>query len=186
MGSGSTGATNVYRNVGKVAGVSVFVIDFLKGYLPVIVTAFVEQSSTYRYGNGSQLTPIDPNHLLPVLTAAAALIGHSRSIFLGFKGGKSAATGLGTLFALDPAVGALTFLSWMIVLYFSKMVSLASILATFMCIPYMFVLHPITSYVVYCVLGFIYVTVRHKDNIGRILAGTEPKIGGTPKLTNKG
>jgi acyl phosphate:glycerol-3-phosphate acyltransferase len=115
---------------------------------------------------------------LIVLSASAALIGHSRSIFLGFKGGKSAATGLGTLFALDFRVGSLTFLIWMIVLYISKIVSIASILATASCIPLMIFFRPISSYICYCILGFIYVTLRHKANFGRILAGTEPKIGG--------
>ena len=75
--------------------------------------------------------------IFSVLTAAALLIGHSRSIFLNFKGGKSAATGLGTLFALNFWVGLCTFGTWMFVLYLSKMVSLASIIATASCIPYM-------------------------------------------------
>lgn len=178
VGSGSTGATNVYRNVGKVAGVSVFIIDFFKGYLPVIIAPWLMIVSVNGF-HGCHDETMDTYCLLPVLTAAAALIGHSRSIFLGFKGGKSAATGLGTLFALDLRVGVFTFLTWMIVLYISKIVSIASILATAACIPLMIFLRPIPSYICYCILGFIYVTLRHKANIGRILAGTEPKIGGT-------
>jgi len=189
VGSGSTGATNVYRNIGKIAGVSVFVLDFLKGYLPVAFAIALETGGAWRMMNGSAFPGnvlsegdwIDANHLLPVLLAMTALVGHSRSIFLGFKGGKSAATGLGTLFALDFRVGAFTFLTWMIVLYIGKMVSVASILATAMCIPLMIFFRPIPSYIIYCILGFIYVTARHKANIGRILAGTEPKIGGVSK-----
>ena len=114
---------------------------------------------------------------MPVLTATAALIGHSRSIFLEFKGGKSAATGLGTLFALDWRVGLFTFITWLFVLYIGKIVSIASILATVACVPLMMFFNPIPSYVGYCILGFIYVTIRHKANIGRIISGTEPKIG---------
>lgn len=182
IGSGSTGATNVYRNVGKAAGVLVFVIDFLKGFIPVFVVAVFPSTSCYAFPDLGCLgaKPIDPYYLMPVLTAMAALIGHSQSIFLDFKGGKSAATGLGTLFALDFRVGAFTFIIWMIVLYISKIVSIASMLATASCIPFMIFFRPIPSYICYCVLGFIYVTVRHKANIGRILAGTEPKIGGKP------
>ncbi len=181
VGSGSTGATNVYRNVGKVAGIAVFIIDFLKGYLPVL---FATESEKLYFMDkpwleGAYIEPTYESFLFPVLLATAALIGHSRSIFLGFKGGKSAATGLGTLFALDWRVGACTFITWMIVLYTSKIVSMASILATAACIPLMIFFQTIPSYICYCILGFIYVTLRHKANIGRILAGTEPKIGGT-------
>ena len=177
VGSGSTGATNVYRNVGRLAGVSVFVIDFIKGYLPVVIVPWLS-TELVNTGYGCNYDNCDHQHFLPVLAATATLIGHSRSIFLGFKGGKSAATGLGTLFALDWKVGALTFLFWGIVLYISKIVSIASILATAICIPLMAFFSPIPSYISYCVLGFIYVTARHRANIGRIMAGTEPKIGG--------
>ncbi len=180
VGSGSTGATNVYRCVGKTAGISVFIIDFLKGYLPVVFAVNNSGSITYC------LNP-SPNvvHLIAVLTAATVLVGHSRSIFLGFKGGKSAATGLGTLFALDFRVGLFTFITWMIVLYLCKMVSLASILATASCILYMTLFAGPPAYIVYCVLGFLYVAFRHKDNIKRILAGKEPKIGNTDQANNK-
>lgn len=177
VGSGSTGATNVYRSVGKVAGITVFFIDFCKGYFPVVLANWVLFGNVM-YATGCRYETVDSYHLLPVLAAAATLIGHSRSIFLGFKGGKSAATGLGTLFALDFRVGLFTFLLWMLVLYVSKMVSVASILATAVCIPLMIFFRSIPSYIIYCIFGFIYVTIRHKANIGRILAGTEPRIGG--------
>ena len=179
VGSGSTGATNVYRCVGKTAGISVFLIDFLKGYLPVL---FAVNNS------GGIIYPLGPSPLaiqmFGVLTAAIVLIGHSRSIFLNFQGGKSAATGLGTLFALDFRVGLFTFLTWITVLYLGKMVSLASILATACCIPYMILFGGPLPYTVYCILGFIYVSFRHKDNIKRILAGKEPKIGNAEQANN--
>ncbi len=178
IGSGSTGATNVYRNVGKTAGISVFVIDFLKGYLPVVFFTWIT-THLVNYGDGlpCREEPLLPYHLFPILIATATLIGHSRSIFLGFRGGKSAATGLGTLFALNFKVGIGTFATWMVVLYLGKMVSLASILATASCIPYMIFFGGPPSYIVYCILGFLYVAYRHKDNIKRIMSGTEPKIG---------
>ena len=184
VGSGSTGATNVYRNVGKAAGISVFVIDFLKGYFPVLILPpligwfFCKAVDANPFYYSVEREPY--YQWLPVLAATAALIGHSRSIFLGFKGGKSAATGLGTLFALDWRVGLLTFASWGIVLYVGKIVSIASILATACCIPLMAFFNGKASYIIYCIVGFLYVTMRHKANIGRIIAGTEPKIGGKP------
>jgi len=178
VGSGSTGATNVYRTVGKAAGISVFLIDFIKGWLPVAAVSLISPIRVNNLAPGSyNLMQLDPHSLLPVLLAASTLIGHSRSIFLSFKGGKSAATGLGTLFALDWRVGLLTFLFWCIVLYIGKIVSIASILATFVCIPLMMFYHPVISYIVYCSFGFVYVTLRHRANISRLLAGTEPKIG---------
>jgi acyl phosphate:glycerol-3-phosphate acyltransferase len=174
MGSGSTGATNVYRCIGRTAGIAVFIIDFLKGYLPVVFIGFLfSQPAGIFHPPALSATIIN---LFSVLTAIIVLIGHSRSIFLNFKGGKSAATGLGTLFALDYRVGLFTFLTWFVVLYLGKMVSLASILATASCIPYMILFGGAPSYVAYCIIGFIFVAFRHKDNIKRMLSGKEPRI----------
>ena len=184
LGSGSTGATNVYRNVGPAAGILVFIIDFLKGYLPTYCFLCFPLVRTYLPNGcfGWLVQDTQSNHIFPVVIAAATLIGHSRSIFLNFTGGKSAATGLGTLFALNFTVGASTFVTWMVVLFIGKMVSLASIVATASCIPYMYFFGGPPAYVTYCILGFIYVTYRHKANIKRIMSGTEPKIG---KAANK-
>jgi glycerol-3-phosphate acyltransferase PlsY len=167
-GSGSTGATNVWRCVGKWAGITVFFIDSIKGVIPVRVAIFLTSLGG----------PIDDTyHLVPILAALAALIGHSKSIFLNFQGGKSAATGLGTLLALKPIVGSATFGTWLCVLFVSRIVSLSSILATGCCGIYMALAMAPLSYVVYCILGFAYVTYRHKANIERMLNGSEPRLG---------
>jgi acyl phosphate:glycerol-3-phosphate acyltransferase len=171
-GSGSTGATNVWRCVGKAAGVSVFLIDVLKGALPVGIAVALNSNSEY--------AALDRNQLLPLVVALTALVGHSKSIFLNFQGGKSAATGLGTLFALNPTVGFVTFVSWLSMVYAFRLVSLASIVATAICGIYMAFAGAPTSYVAYCILGFIYVTYRHKANVQRLLNGTEPRLGSTP------
>jgi glycerol-3-phosphate acyltransferase PlsY len=176
FGSGSTGATNVWRCVGRGAGISVFAIDLLKGILPVVIAIQSEAA----------LALPGPLGLFPVLMAAAALVGHSRSIFLGFQGGKSAATGLGTLLALNPFVGIYTFSTWLVVVLIGRIVSVASILAVFSCIFYMALLKAPMPYVAYCVAGFVYVTSRHKDNIKRLLNGTEPRIGQKSASTGKG
>jgi glycerol-3-phosphate acyltransferase PlsY len=170
FGSGSTGATNVWRCVGKGAGITVFAFDLFKGILPVVAGVQLE----------SGLGLPGPVGVFPVLMAAASLFGHSRSIFLGFQGGKSAATGLGTLLALNPLVGALTFATWLVVVAISRIVSVGSIAAVFSCIFYMALLNTPVPYVVYCVAGFFYVTLRHKENIKRLLKGTEPRIGDKP------
>jgi len=168
-GSGSTGATNVWRCVGKWPGISVFFIDLAKGLIPVRIAIALILIPDF--------AAMDRYHLLPVLAALAALIGHSKSVFLKFQGGKSAATGLGTLFALKPIVGASTFATWLFLLFAFKIVSLASIIATGFCGIYMALAKMPPSYVVYCILGFAYVTYRHKANIERMLNGTEPRIG---------
>ena len=168
-GSGSTGATNVWRCVGKGPGISVFFIDLAKGLIPVRLAIALTLLPNFQ--------AMDQYHLLPVLAALAALIGHSKSVFLNFQGGKSAATGLGTLLALKPIVGTATFATWLLLLFAFKIVSLASIIATGFCGVYMALAKMPVSYVVYCILGFAYVTYRHKANIERMLKGTEPRIG---------
>jgi len=173
-GSGSTGATNVWRCCGKAPGVFVFTVDVLKGWVPVALAHALSQGPLQTEWSFA------PN-IVPALVAVAALVGHSKSVFLGFQGGKSAATGLGTLIGLCPPGGGLTFVTWLILVFTTRYVSLSSILGVLMCGVYFALFHAPTPYVVYCVFGFIYVTYRHKANIGRLLNGTEPKIGDKPK-----
>jgi glycerol-3-phosphate acyltransferase PlsY len=112
-----------------------------------------------------------------VAVALMPVIGHSRSVFLGFKGGKSAATGLGTFLALNPVTAGLIFAAWIMVLAASKIVSLASIGAAFVA--------PFVSYfcgappaiIGFAVVGSLYVIVRHRSNLKRLMNGTEPRIG---------
>jgi glycerol-3-phosphate acyltransferase PlsY len=174
-GSKSTGATNVYRCVGKGAGAFVFCVDVMKGWLPVAVAHALSQGALQADWSFA------PANIVPAFVAVAALVGHSKSVFLRFQGGKSAATGLGTLFGLCPPGGGLTFLTWAFLVFTTRYVSLASILGVLMCGVYFWLFHAPTPYVIYCVFGFIYVTYRHKANVGRLLKGTEPRIGEKPK-----
>ncbi|HEY9714798.1 MAG TPA: glycerol-3-phosphate 1-O-acyltransferase PlsY [Chroococcales cyanobacterium] len=179
-GSGSTGATNVWRVVSKQAGIAVFAIDVLKGLIPVLLARYLNAHS-----EAQNWQFIYPN-LVPALSAVAALVGHSKSVFLGFQGGKSAATGLGTLVALCPLGGAMTFVTWLVVLFTIGYVSLASILGVLSCGFWFALFGAPQAYVGYCVIGFLYVTYRHKANIKRMLAGTEPKFGGKLKPPGSG
>lgn len=182
-GSKSTGATNVLRCVGKGPAAFVFLFDIIaKGYAAVWIAATYTQQI-------SQLGPAVPPHLisinlLPVLVAVMQLIGHSKSVFLGFKGGgKSAAVALGSVFAMNPLAALLSFITWLAVLGTSRFVSLASILATASSAVWVYVVNAYFhepaqwSYILYCSLGGSYVIYRHKSNIQRLLAGTEPRIG---------
>lgn len=177
VGSGSTGATNVYRSVGKAAGIFVMVVDLLKGYLPVIGSIYLSKNLTIEMG------PIaySISDLTPVAVALATIIGHSKSIFLQFTGGKSAATGLGTMIALCPPAGGLTFVTWLALVFAFKYVSLASFTSSAINVLYFWLFHAPTAFVIYSALGSLYVIIRHKSNIQRLLNGTEPKISGKAK-----
>ena len=174
-GSGSTGATNVWRCVGKVPGAAVFLLDVGKGTVPTLIAMHLDHSGAFK-----ELTWVYPD-LIPVVVALTALIAHSKSVFLNFSGGKSAATGLGTLFALNPIGGFLTFVTFISMVFIGRIVSVASITAVALCGVYFWLLHSPPTYIGYCVVGFLYVTYRHKANIKRLLNGTEPRIGEKPK-----
>lgn len=169
VGSGSTGATNVLRSVGKTAALVVFVVDIAKGYLPVWWAMTLEPS----LWSGLGLPPCT----IPVAVALMPVVGHSRSIFLKFTGGKSAATGLGTCLALDPLAAGIVFVTWLVILAVSRIVSLASIGASAVA-PFVFYLGGSPPTIVgFTVVGALYVIVRHRANLKRLMAGTEPRIG---------
>ncbi|HND68442.1 MAG TPA: glycerol-3-phosphate 1-O-acyltransferase PlsY [Candidatus Obscuribacter sp.] len=177
VGSCSTGATNVYRSVGKVEGILTMILDLLKGYLPVIYSQKISADLTFNTGN----LAFDLSDVAPVVVALTAIIGHSKSIFLGFGGGKSAATGLGTMLALSLPAGGLTFLTWITIVFISRIVSLASMTAAAANVGYMILFHVPRAFVVYSIIGCLYVTLRHKANIKRLMNGTEPRITGAKK-----
>ncbi len=173
-GSKSTGATNVLRCVGKGPALFVFLFDIFKGYAPVAAAAYFD-------GGRHDWALFGMTHVCAPLCALTALIGHSKSIFLGFQGGKSAATGLGTVIALSNMVGALLFATWLLVLWATKIVSVASLAAVWLLPVYFFSFHCPPAQVAYGVMALIYVTLRHKANIKRLMEGTEPKVGQKPK-----
>jgi acyl phosphate:glycerol-3-phosphate acyltransferase len=176
MGSGSTGATNVYRCVGKKEGILVLFLDALKGYLPVTAAIFLDHGSmSFSLPLGSMTFVV--NDLVPCIAGAVSVIGHSKSIFLKFTGGKSAATGLGTTLALSPAAGALLFGTFVALVYFTRIVSVASIVASIAVGFYMALFQAPPTVVCYGALGGLFVIIRHKANIVRLINGTEPRFG---------
>ncbi|MBX9720824.1 MAG: glycerol-3-phosphate acyltransferase, partial [Candidatus Obscuribacterales bacterium] len=117
--------------------------------------------------------------ILPAIAGILSMIGHSKSIFLKFQGGKSAATGLGTLGAMNPYTGLSMFAVFVSTIFIGRYVSVASMLAAAVG-P--FFMHYFThgqrpSFVIYNIIGSSYVIIRHRSNIKRLLKGTEPKIG---------
>ena len=168
-GSGSTGATNVLRTVGKSAAIAVLAVDLLKGSLATIVVNVV-------YAVAPSLLP-DWHYWLITATALGAIIGHSKSIWLNFTGGKSVSTTLGVLFVMSPVVALGTLASFGVVLGLSRIVSLSSICGAIAVNILMFALHQPLPYSIFAAVAGLYVILRHQSNIQRILAGVEPKIG---------
>ncbi len=169
VGSGSTGATNVLRSVGKIEALVVFIADIAKGYLPVWWAMTLEPSLWSSLGL--------PPYTIPVAVALMPVLGHSRSVFLGFKGGKSAATGLGTFLALNPLAAGIVFATWLGVLGASKIVSLASIAASAAAPFAAYFCGSPPTIVGFSLVGALYVIARHRANLTRLMNGTEPRIG---------
>jgi glycerol-3-phosphate acyltransferase PlsY len=176
QGSGSTGATNVLRTVGPWPALAVLVIDLLKGAAAIL---FARWFYPWLCALPSIAAP-DPQRLTPwavSLAGLAVVLGHSRSIWLGFRGGKSAATGLGVLLALSWPVGLGAAAAFGLVLALTRIVSLSSMLGAVTAIALICGLPQPAAYRVLVIAGGAYVVARHRANIGRLLAGTEPRVG---------
>ena len=178
-GSKSTGATNVLRTLGKWPALAVLIADVLKGVAAIFVGRWF---CPWLYAELSAAPPTaaDLQVWMPwavCLAGIAALLGHGRSIWLNFTGGKSAATGLGVLLGLSWSVGLGAAVVFGIVLAIVRIVSLSSMLAALTAIILVFGFdHPL-PYRLLVISGALYVIVRHRANIRRLLAGTEPRLG---------
>src|SRR3954467_8727421 len=178
-GSKSTGATNVLRTLGKWAALVVLIVDVLKGVATIIVAHWF-YALLYSTLSTPPPTAFDLQMWVPwpvSLAGLAVLLGHSRSIWLNFTGGKSAATGLGVLLALSWPVGLGAAAAFGAVLAISRMVSLGSIVAALTAIALACGLEQPLPYRLLVIAGGLYVIVRHHANIRRLLAGTEPRLG---------
>lgn len=163
IGSGSTGATNVKRVLGLKGFITVMLLDAAKGAIPVVLTKILALKLSIFAG-------------LAPLVGIAVILGHSKSIFLNFTGGKSVASGGGTIIGLNWQVGLLSFFIWFAITYTSRYVSLGSIIALALSPVLMYLFHMPISYILYCLVGAIYVIYLHRENIKRLLNGTENKV----------
>ena len=163
-GSGSTGATNVLRNVGKAPALVVFLLDVGKGALAVLLAK-----------------SFGLNDWVQVLAGLAALAGHIWPVWLGWKGGKAVATGLGMFLGLAWPVGLACFGLFMAVISISRIVSLSSVVAA-IGLPVLMVLAGTNgASISVSVVASVMVLWRHRSNIERLMAGTEPRIGAKAK-----
>ncbi|MFM1843859.1 MAG: hypothetical protein RLZZ490_2602 [Cyanobacteriota bacterium] len=170
-GSKSTGATNVLRTLGKPAAIAVLAIDILKGMAAVGLIHLI-----YHQGWFPALPDSWQDWLL-IGTAMVAMIGHSKSLFLNFTGGKSVATSLGALFVLNLWLALGTLGTFLLVIAISRIVSLSSIVAAIAASLVVLALRLPLPYLVFTLIAGLYVIVRHRTNIQRLLQGTEPKLG---------
>lgn len=166
VGSGNIGATNVARALGKGPGAAVFALDVLKGAVPA----------------GIGLWASSGNSLFATIIGLAAILGHTASPFLRFRGGKGVATGLGMLLASVPLVAVSGLGVFVVAFGVWRMVSLASILAALSLLLFGVLWATPTAVLVIHTVLVAYVVYRHRANIRRILEGTEPKFAPKKKL----
>ena len=158
-GSGNTGATNVWRVLGKRAGIPVLLLDIAKGFVPTLIGLHIAGPGT------------------AILAGAAAVAGHTFPVLLRFGGGKGVATSAGVVLAVTPYHGIALVLVFAAVLWLFRYVSLASMVAA--------VLYPITCLltgepwpvIVFGAIAAVGIVARHRANIGRLRAGTESQTG---------
>ncbi|MFT4638286.1 MAG: glycerol-3-phosphate acyltransferase PlsY [Verrucomicrobiales bacterium] len=166
-GSGNIGTTNVFRICGKELGITVFILDLLKGLVPVLCAQ--------RFAPGTE-------GVIPILSGVGAIMGHNFPLWLKFKGGKGIATSAGVLGGLLPWALLFATLAWILTFVFTRYVSLASI-ASASALPVTVAISTFRSdgqrplsYLIFAVLIGGLAIWRHRTNIQRLRAGTEPRF----------
>jgi glycerol-3-phosphate acyltransferase PlsY len=163
IGSGNIGATNVLRAAGKKAAALTLLADALKGLIPVLLAKAIFH-----------------DEIATALTGAAAVLGHNFPVYLKFIGGKGVATSYGVILGVAPWTGLLGLIVWLLAAYLWRYSSLAAILSFACCLGLtFFAASPLSKpYGLLSLFLFGMIYYRHRENIKRLLAGTEPKIGG--------
>jgi glycerol-3-phosphate acyltransferase PlsY len=164
-GSGRTGATNVLRTLGRGAAAVAFAGDFLKGALAVALVKFV-------------IAP--ENAWIEMIAALAAVLGHTYSVFIGFKGGRGVVTGFGASVVAAPVPIMAAFLTGIALIAITRYVSLGSVIGALLAgllMCWVGYIHSDPAWALWGVLLGGFVILAHKDNIERLRAGTERKLG---------
>ena len=159
-GSGNVGATNVARVVGKRQGIYTLAADAVKGFLPVFIALQLGFSTSG-----------------VAFVAIAAFLGHLFPVFLRFQGGKGVATALGIFLALAPWASLVLILLFAVVVWVSHIVSLSSMIAAVAAPPVFWYFSYSAAVIETSAFLALMILVRHRSNIQRLLAGTEPKFG---------
>ena len=159
IGSGNAGATNTVRALGKKYGALVLVLDILKGIIPTLIASTLSTNS---------LT-------LPVLCAFSTVLGHVFPIYFSFKGGKGAATFIGTILVLFPIGALICFITWISVIFLSGYVGLATILAAII-FPLSILIVGKMNLIFFGVTAMLFVLIAHYKNFIRLVQGKENKF----------
>lgn len=172
FGSGNVGATNALRVLGKKAGISVLIIDMLKGLIPVVLL-------------GKLITGLSPKinaELIYIVIGVTCILGHNWTVFLSFKGGKGMATTLGVLLGLSlvlpglKIIFGLIILAWIIVFTATRIVSAASVISA-ITLPILTICFKKSALLIaLSIILSSLIILRHKANIARLLQGKEPRI----------
>ncbi|MBP7451626.1 MAG: glycerol-3-phosphate 1-O-acyltransferase PlsY [Ottowia sp.] len=172
-GSGNPGATNVLRSGSKKAAIATLLLDAFKGWLPVMLVKWLGEP--YGLGEGTQ-----------ALAGLAAFLGHLYPVFFRFQGGKGVATAVGVLLAFQPLLALATVLTFAIIVFFFRYVSLASMLAAVFAPAYYLLGNGVAwvasghKALALMAMGALLIW-RHRENIRRLMAGTESKLGSKKK-----
>ncbi|MFH1540749.1 MAG: glycerol-3-phosphate 1-O-acyltransferase PlsY [Elusimicrobiota bacterium] len=166
-GSENPGATNVWRVVGKIHGSITFLLDVLKGFLPVIISKNLLAHSSQIGFSG------EPSSVIPVAAGFCAVIGHIWTPFLKFNGGKGVATGCGVFLGLTPLPTIFSLIVFLIVLAITKYVALGSIAASISLPVFLYFFSEPTIIKYISIVIAIIIVWRHKSNIKKIIQGPE-------------
>lgn len=172
-GSKNPGATNVLRSGSKAAAVVTLLLDAVKGWLPVVLIQWF--GPAWGLGEGTQ-----------ALTGLAAFLGHLWPVFFRFRGGKGVATAAGVLLAFQPWLGVAALLTWLVIVLLSRYVSLASMATALLAPVYYLWLGGLlwqaepNKALAMSAMGLLLI-YRHRENINRLVAGSESKVGAKKK-----
>ena len=168
-GSGNPGATNVLRSGNKIAAALTLLFDGLKAFIPLWCVQ--EYGAEFGLSGGTVAA-----------VAMAAFLGHLFPVFFRFKGGKGVATAIGASFGINPLLGVATGLTWLIIAYFFRYSSLAALVAAvftpvyyLLCDGVIWRSEPTVTVALGLIAGLL--LWRHKANVGRLISGSEPRIG---------
>jgi len=173
-GSGNVGATNVFRTVGKIPGILVFIIDVLKGTAAVVLLPLAVKT-------------IDPDAFILsydyfyILLGASAIAGHMWTCFLKFKGGKGVATTAGVMAGLSPGVLGACLIVWIVIFSLWKFVSLASICSAVFMPIFSLITGKSLEFIIFTTILCIAGVHAHRSNIRRLIQGTERRLVSSSK-----